>query len=123
MPQTPGNPTESNEQRPSPPGSESEISDMVSSHELGIGVESQSHENNQDPPVLPELDHNDNECPPTETSPVLNETIHDETFSASPKDIQAFEEREEVKDNKMGQEDITAIIPEPDPKGSAFANF
>ncbi|MBW0492456.1 hypothetical protein O181_032171 [Austropuccinia psidii MF-1] len=27
---------------------------MVSSHKLGIEVESQSHENNQDPPVLPE---------------------------------------------------------------------
>ncbi|MBW0480066.1 hypothetical protein O181_019781 [Austropuccinia psidii MF-1] len=40
--------------RTSAPESGSEISDMVSSHELGIEVESQSHENNQDPPVLPE---------------------------------------------------------------------
>ncbi|MBW0525441.1 hypothetical protein O181_065156 [Austropuccinia psidii MF-1] len=54
MPQTPGNSTEFNEQRTSAPESGSEISDMVSSHELSIEVESQSHENNQDPPVLQE---------------------------------------------------------------------
>ncbi|MBW0553757.1 hypothetical protein O181_093472 [Austropuccinia psidii MF-1] len=54
MPQTPGNSTEFHEQRTSAPESGSEISDIVSSHELGIEVESQSHENNQDPPVLPE---------------------------------------------------------------------
>ncbi|MBW0506764.1 hypothetical protein O181_046479 [Austropuccinia psidii MF-1] len=29
---------------------------MVSSNELGIEVESQSHENDQDPPVLPECE-------------------------------------------------------------------
>ncbi|MBW0460905.1 hypothetical protein O181_000620 [Austropuccinia psidii MF-1] len=54
MPQTLGNSTEFIGQRNSAPESGSEISDMVSSHELGIEVESQSHENNQDPPVLPE---------------------------------------------------------------------
>ncbi|MBW0554835.1 hypothetical protein O181_094550 [Austropuccinia psidii MF-1] len=54
MPQTLGNSTEFHEQRASDPDSGSEISDMVSSHELGIEVESQSHENKQDPPVLPE---------------------------------------------------------------------
>ncbi|MBW0555398.1 hypothetical protein O181_095113 [Austropuccinia psidii MF-1] len=52
MPQTPGNSTEFHEQRNSHPESGSKISDMVSSHELVIEVESQSHENNQDPPVL-----------------------------------------------------------------------
>ncbi|MBW0528894.1 hypothetical protein O181_068609 [Austropuccinia psidii MF-1] len=54
MPQTLGNSTEFHEQRTSAPESGSEISDMVSSHELGIKVEIQSHENNQDPLVLPE---------------------------------------------------------------------
>ncbi|MBW0579019.1 hypothetical protein O181_118734 [Austropuccinia psidii MF-1] len=54
MPQTPGNYTEFHEQRTSDQESGSEISDMVSSNELGIEVEIQSHGNNQDPPVLPE---------------------------------------------------------------------
>ncbi|MBW0481792.1 hypothetical protein O181_021507 [Austropuccinia psidii MF-1] len=54
MAQTPGNSTEFNEQPTSAPQSGSEISDMVSSCELGIEVESQSHEDNQYPPVLPE---------------------------------------------------------------------
>ncbi|MBW0473161.1 hypothetical protein O181_012876 [Austropuccinia psidii MF-1] len=54
MPQTPGNSTEFHGQRASSPKIGSEISDMVSSHKFGIEVESQSHENNQDPPVLPE---------------------------------------------------------------------
>ncbi|MBW0479076.1 hypothetical protein O181_018791 [Austropuccinia psidii MF-1] len=57
MPQTLGNSTEFNEQRTSAPESGSEISDIVSSHELGIEVESQSHESNPDPPVLPECVH------------------------------------------------------------------
>ncbi|MBW0476741.1 hypothetical protein O181_016456 [Austropuccinia psidii MF-1] len=54
MPQTLRNSAEFNEKRTSAPGSESEVSDMVSIHELGIEVEIQSHENNQDPSVLPE---------------------------------------------------------------------
>ncbi|MBW0517628.1 hypothetical protein O181_057343 [Austropuccinia psidii MF-1] len=54
MAQTPGNSTEFNERPTSAPESGSEISDMASSRELGIEVESQSHEDNQDPPVLPE---------------------------------------------------------------------
>ncbi|MBW0492197.1 hypothetical protein O181_031912 [Austropuccinia psidii MF-1] len=54
MLQIPGNSTELNEQRASAPESGNETSDMVSSHELGIKVESQSHEYNQYPPVLPE---------------------------------------------------------------------
>ncbi|MBW0529117.1 hypothetical protein O181_068832 [Austropuccinia psidii MF-1] len=57
MPQTLVNSTEFNEQGPSAPESGSEFSNMVSSHELGIEVESQSHENNQDPPVHPECEH------------------------------------------------------------------
>ncbi|MBW0462662.1 hypothetical protein O181_002377 [Austropuccinia psidii MF-1] len=54
MPQTPGNPTKFNKLQTSASGSGSEITDMVSSKELGIEVESLAHENNQDPPVLPE---------------------------------------------------------------------
>ncbi|MBW0547393.1 hypothetical protein O181_087108 [Austropuccinia psidii MF-1] len=54
MAQTPGNSTEFNELPASAPESGSEISDMASIRELGIEVESQSHEDNQDPPVLPE---------------------------------------------------------------------
>ncbi|MBW0500537.1 hypothetical protein O181_040252 [Austropuccinia psidii MF-1] len=54
MPQNPGNSTEFNEKRTSAPESGSERSDMVSSHELGTEVERQSHENNQDTPLLPE---------------------------------------------------------------------
>ncbi|MBW0482890.1 hypothetical protein O181_022605 [Austropuccinia psidii MF-1] len=54
MPQTPEKSTEFNEQRPSSPESGSEISDVVSSHELGIEVEIHSQEKNQDSPVLPE---------------------------------------------------------------------
>ncbi|MBW0587826.1 hypothetical protein O181_127541, partial [Austropuccinia psidii MF-1] len=54
MAQTPGNSHEFNEQPTSTPESGSAISDMASSRESGIKVESQSHEDNQDPPVLPE---------------------------------------------------------------------
>ncbi|MBW0578197.1 hypothetical protein O181_117912 [Austropuccinia psidii MF-1] len=54
MAQTTGNSTEFNELSTSAPESGSEISDMASSRELGIEVESQSHEDDQDQPVLPE---------------------------------------------------------------------
>ncbi|MBW0506440.1 hypothetical protein O181_046155 [Austropuccinia psidii MF-1] len=54
MPQTMANSTEFHEKTTSAPGSGSEISDMVSSHELGIEVESLAHESNPDPPVVPE---------------------------------------------------------------------
>ncbi|MBW0460291.1 hypothetical protein O181_000006 [Austropuccinia psidii MF-1] len=57
MPQTLGNSTELNELQTSAPESGSEISEMVSSHELGIELESLSHESNRDPPVLPEYEH------------------------------------------------------------------
>ncbi|MBW0487938.1 hypothetical protein O181_027653 [Austropuccinia psidii MF-1] len=57
MPQTLANSTEFHEQTTSAPESGSEISDMVSSHELGIEVESLAHESNPDPPVLPECEH------------------------------------------------------------------
>ncbi|MBW0576331.1 hypothetical protein O181_116046 [Austropuccinia psidii MF-1] len=57
LPQTPGNSTEFNEIQNSAPEGGSEISDMVSSHELGIEVESLAHESNPDPPVLQECEH------------------------------------------------------------------
>ncbi|MBW0491762.1 hypothetical protein O181_031477 [Austropuccinia psidii MF-1] len=293
MPQTPQDSTEFNEQRPSAPESGSEISDMVNSHKLGIEVESQSHEKNQDPPVLPEcensiilnifniskadsfviafisaqspsskkwnfksyekektvgpcaptgysgqddvilsgeveiiskeqfvsniaqtiprlektqkfskipdyvcqkiaegmsllkmdlscveveeslpegsqvvigvpgkglekrpnvnaikknnkrrctfeaakdsvdqgddiinveFDHNDNKHLRTETPPVLNETIYDEAPPPYPQNIQAFQEREEIKDDTMGQEDITVIMTDPEPEVSTSTN-
>ncbi|MBW0498910.1 hypothetical protein O181_038625 [Austropuccinia psidii MF-1] len=57
MPQTPGNSTEFNELQTSDPESESEISDMGRSNELGIELESLEYVNNQDPPFLPECEH------------------------------------------------------------------
>ncbi|MBW0546018.1 hypothetical protein O181_085733 [Austropuccinia psidii MF-1] len=57
MHKTLGKSTEFHEQTTSAPESGSEISDMVSSHELGIVVESLAHESNPDPPVLAECEH------------------------------------------------------------------
>ncbi|MBW0465528.1 hypothetical protein O181_005243 [Austropuccinia psidii MF-1] len=57
LPQTPGNSTDFNELQTSTPQSGSEISDMVSSHELGIEVEHLPHESYPDPPHLPECEH------------------------------------------------------------------
>ncbi|MBW0510576.1 hypothetical protein O181_050291 [Austropuccinia psidii MF-1] len=57
MPQTLANSTEFHEKTTSAPESGSEISDIVSSHELGIEVESLAHESNPDPPVLLECQH------------------------------------------------------------------
>ncbi|MBW0484552.1 hypothetical protein O181_024267 [Austropuccinia psidii MF-1] len=243
MAQTLVNSTEFNEQPTSAPESGSEISDMASCHELGIEVESHSHKDNKDPPVLPEsqppssqkpnfksyekektvepclptedagkddvifsgeveiilkeqfvsniaqtiprlekiqndgkipdyvrqkiseamsllkmdlnsakdswdqddeminveVHHIDNQPPHTESPPILNETIHDEpphtesppilnekihdeTPPTSPRNIQAFQEREKIKHYTMGQ-DMTDIIPDPEPKVSSSANF
>ncbi|MBW0470185.1 hypothetical protein O181_009900 [Austropuccinia psidii MF-1] len=57
MPQTLGDSTELTELQNSAPESGSEISDMVSGHELGIEVESLAHESNPHPPVLLECEH------------------------------------------------------------------
>ncbi|MBW0534631.1 hypothetical protein O181_074346 [Austropuccinia psidii MF-1] len=59
------NSTELNELQNSAPESGSEMSDMVSSNELGIEVESLENENNQDPPVLTEAQ------PPSSQKPNL----------------------------------------------------
>ncbi|MBW0485982.1 hypothetical protein O181_025697 [Austropuccinia psidii MF-1] len=57
MAQTLENSTEFNELQTLAPESGSKISYMVSSHELGIEVESLEHESNPDPPVLPKCEH------------------------------------------------------------------
>ncbi|MBW0465527.1 hypothetical protein O181_005242 [Austropuccinia psidii MF-1] len=69
-----------------------------------------------------EVDHIDNEPPHTESPPILNETFHDRTPLASPRNIEAFQEKETIKHDTMGQ-DMTDIIPDPDPKVSSSANF
>ncbi|MBW0591500.1 hypothetical protein O181_131215 [Austropuccinia psidii MF-1] len=71
-------------------------------------------------PILNETIHD--EAPHTESPLILNETIHDETPPASPQNIQAFQERETIKHDTMGQ-DMTDIIPDPEPKVSSSANF
>ncbi|MBW0463871.1 hypothetical protein O181_003586 [Austropuccinia psidii MF-1] len=53
------------------PESGSEISDMDSSNELGIEVESLEPENNLDPPVLPEFEHKLIFNPPSSQNPNL----------------------------------------------------
>ncbi|MBW0593436.1 hypothetical protein O181_133151 [Austropuccinia psidii MF-1] len=65
-----------------------------------------------------EVDHIYNEPPHTESPPILNETIHDETPPASPQNIQAFQERETIKNDTMGQ-DRTNMMPDPEPKVSS----
>ncbi|MBW0483691.1 hypothetical protein O181_023406 [Austropuccinia psidii MF-1] len=57
LPQTLRNSTELSEIKTSALESGSEISDMVSSNELGIEVESLAHESNPDPQVLLEYEH------------------------------------------------------------------
>ncbi|MBW0526193.1 hypothetical protein O181_065908 [Austropuccinia psidii MF-1] len=68
-----------------------------------------------------EVDHIDNEPPHTEKPPILNETIHDETPPTSPQDIQAFQERETIKHDTMGQ-DLTDMMTDPEPEVSSSAN-
>ncbi|MBW0590312.1 hypothetical protein O181_130027 [Austropuccinia psidii MF-1] len=63
-----------------------------------------------------EVGHIDNQPPHTESPPKLNETIHDETPPASP------QKRETIKHDTMGQ-DMTDIIPDPEPEVSSSANF
>ncbi|MBW0541242.1 hypothetical protein O181_080957 [Austropuccinia psidii MF-1] len=69
-----------------------------------------------------ELDHIDNEPPHTERPPILNETIHNETPPASAGNIQAFQERKTITQNKMGQ-DMTDIMPDLEPKVSSSDSF
>ncbi|MBW0478809.1 hypothetical protein O181_018524 [Austropuccinia psidii MF-1] len=57
MAQTLGSSTDFNELQTSAPENGSEISDVVSSNELGIEVESLVHEHNTDPPVITECEH------------------------------------------------------------------
>ncbi|MBW0465102.1 hypothetical protein O181_004817 [Austropuccinia psidii MF-1] len=114
MPQTLGNATEFNELQTVTPERGRKISDMVSSNELGIEVESLAHANNQDPPVFPECDKiinlEVNEGPPADK-------LYDETLPASPQNIQASQERDKLKHDTMGQ-DMSDRMPEPEPEVS-----
>ncbi|MBW0534425.1 hypothetical protein O181_074140 [Austropuccinia psidii MF-1] len=53
---------------------------------------------------------------------ILNESIHDETPSASPTNIEAFQEEETIKHDTMGQ-DMIDKMPDPEPEVSSSANF
>ena len=48
--------------------------------------------------------------------------MHDATPPASPRNIQAFQERETIKHDTMGR-DMTDIIPDAEPEVSSAANF
>ncbi|MBW0571109.1 hypothetical protein O181_110824 [Austropuccinia psidii MF-1] len=74
----------------------------------------------ESPPIINETIHD--EPPHTESPPILNDTIHDENPHSSPPNIQDFQERETIQNDKMGQ-DMTDIIPDPEPKVSSSANF
>ncbi|MBW0466920.1 hypothetical protein O181_006635 [Austropuccinia psidii MF-1] len=68
-----------------------------------------------------DVDHIDNEPPHTESPPILNEAIHNETLLAFLQIIQAFQERETIKHDTMVQ-DMTDMIPDPEPKVSSSPN-
>ncbi|MBW0468604.1 hypothetical protein O181_008319 [Austropuccinia psidii MF-1] len=68
-----------------------------------------------------DVDHIDNEPPHTESPPILNEAIHYETPLSSPQNIQAFQEREKINHDTMGQY-MTDIMPDPEPKVSSSPN-
>ncbi|MBW0513233.1 hypothetical protein O181_052948 [Austropuccinia psidii MF-1] len=68
-----------------------------------------------------DVDHIDNEPLHTERLPILNESIHDETPLASPQNIQAFQERDKIQHDTMGQ-DMTDIMPDTEPKASSSPN-
>ncbi|MBW0553955.1 hypothetical protein O181_093670 [Austropuccinia psidii MF-1] len=107
----------------SPSDLDSEGSDKLSGEEITKLFEATKDSWDQGDDIINvEVDHNDKERLHTETPKLLNETIHDETPPASPQNIQAFQEREEIKDDTMGQEDITVIMPDPEPKMSSSAN-
>ncbi|MBW0482545.1 hypothetical protein O181_022260 [Austropuccinia psidii MF-1] len=68
-----------------------------------------------------DVDHIDNEPPHTESPPYSMKKIHDETPLSSPQNIQAFQERETIKHDTMGQ-DMTDTMPDPEPKVSYSLN-
>ncbi|MBW0487907.1 hypothetical protein O181_027622 [Austropuccinia psidii MF-1] len=77
--------------------------------------------NQGDDMINVEVDHIDNEPPHTESPPILSETIHDETPATSPQSTQAFQERETIKDDTMGQ-GMTDMMPDPEPEVSSSTN-
>ncbi|MBW0532929.1 hypothetical protein O181_072644, partial [Austropuccinia psidii MF-1] len=107
MAQTLGNSTEFNEQPTSAPESGIEISDMASSHELGIEVESQSHEDNQDPPVLPECQ------PPSSQKPNFKSYEKEKTVEpcAATEDDVSFSGQVEIISKEQFVSNIAQTIP------------
>ncbi|MBW0528648.1 hypothetical protein O181_068363 [Austropuccinia psidii MF-1] len=85
-----------------------------------------------------EVGHIDHQPPQTESPSILNETIHDEPPHTEsppiikkqsmmktlppPQNYQVFQERETIKHDSMRQ-DMSDIIPYPEPEVSASANF
>ncbi|MBW0520938.1 hypothetical protein O181_060653 [Austropuccinia psidii MF-1] len=68
-----------------------------------------------------EVDHIDNEPPHTEPPPYSMKQSMMKTL-LPPQNIQAFQERETIKHDTMGQE-MTDMMPDPEPKVSSSANF
>ncbi|MBW0470516.1 hypothetical protein O181_010231 [Austropuccinia psidii MF-1] len=112
MPKTKGNSTELNKLPASSPESGSKISYMVISNQLGIEVESLSHENNQDPPVLPEFEHKFifNICNLSKPNSFLIAFISDQPPSSPKQNLniygkeKTFEPCEQTED--AGQDDV-----------------
>ncbi|MBW0576399.1 hypothetical protein O181_116114 [Austropuccinia psidii MF-1] len=112
MPQTLANSTEFHEQTTSAPESGSEISDMVSIHELGISVESLAHEINPDPPVLLECEHRFilNICSLSKPDTFVIAFISDQPPSSQKLNFQIYEKEKTVEPCALkedaGQDDI-----------------
>ncbi|MBW0563599.1 hypothetical protein O181_103314 [Austropuccinia psidii MF-1] len=68
-----------------------------------------------------EVDHIDNEPPHTESPPYSMKQFMMKPLPP-PQNIQAFQERETIKHDTMDQ-DMTEIMPDPEPKVSSSANF
>ncbi|MBW0476772.1 hypothetical protein O181_016487 [Austropuccinia psidii MF-1] len=87
----------------------------------GVPLKLKNSRDKGDEMINVDVDHVDNEPPHTGSPPILNEAIHDETPLTSPQNIQAFQERETIKHDKMGQ-DMTYIMPDPEAEVSSSPN-
>ncbi|MBW0461951.1 hypothetical protein O181_001666 [Austropuccinia psidii MF-1] len=112
MPQTPGNSAEFNEPPTSAAGSGSEISDMVSSHELGVEVEILEHEISTDPQVLPECEHRFilNICNLSKPYIFVTDFISDQPPSSQKPNFKCYEKQKTVEPcaptEYSGQDDV-----------------
>ncbi|MBW0543764.1 hypothetical protein O181_083479 [Austropuccinia psidii MF-1] len=88
---------------------------------ITCGCDTKDARDQGDDMINVEVEHIDNKPLHTESPPILDETIHDETPPTSPQNIQAFQERETIKHDTMGQ-DMTDIMPDPQPKVSSSPN-